>query len=133
MERVRAAPRHGDQHGAQHPATSPRVGSVGRPGPHRRRDLVDQLHQFLVREPEAHGAVPGAVPLEVDVAGADVPIDIGQHPRKERHERAAVIVRGHPAQFVRGELGVGDRQRVGPFHGAAHPPLVHHCEDTRLG
>src|SRR5664279_779992 len=80
--RIRLGHRHGDQHGAQHPATSPRVGSVGRPGLHCRRDLVDHLHQFLVREPEAHGAVPGAVPLEVDVAGADVPIDIGQHTRR---------------------------------------------------
>ena len=69
---------------------------------------------------------------QVDVAGVDVPVDVGQHSGQECHERAAVIVRGHPAQFVSGELGVGDRQRVGPLHGAAHPPLVHHGEDTRL-
>jgi hypothetical protein len=89
---------------------------------------MQQVSELGIIQPHPGQRVGDPVAQEVDLAPAEVAIEIAEQPRDERHEGLPVVIGAHRGELIQPDAGRGMAEYVGALERTAHPPLRDHRE-----
>jgi len=96
-------------------------------------EVLEEVAELAITEPQRCHAISGAVSGRVGFAGRQVAVGLGEEPGDEGHEGVSMIVCGHGGDLVGVQLGGRSAKHVGALDGASDALLGDYVEDTGFG